>query len=72
MAVSRGTTACGITGDVVDIVSHVARHLFSLDERLRAGEFIIAGTIIPHLWVESKENVMYTLAPVDTISVSFS
>lgn len=69
--VARTTDLQALTGDVVDIVSHVAKLLFSLGERLRAGEFIIAGTIIPHLWVESKENVMYTLAPIDTISVSF-
>jgi len=55
---------------VVDIVSHVAKLLASLGERLRAGELIIAGTIVPHIWVESKDNVSYTLAPVDTISVS--
>lgn len=70
--VARTTDIQALTGDVVDIVSHVARLLLSLGERLRAGELIIAGTIVPHLWVESKENVRYTLAPVDTISIFFA
>lgn len=69
--VARTTDLQALTGDIVDIVSHVAKLLSSVGKRLRAGEFIIAGTIIPHIWVESKENVMYTLAPIDTIHVSF-
>jgi len=70
--VARTTDIQSLTGDVIDIVSHVAKVLSALGERLRAGEFIIAGTIIPHLWVEPQENVSYTLAPGDTISVRFA
>lgn len=70
--IARTADIQALTGNVVDIVSHVANTLFTLGERLRAGEFIIAGTIIPHLWVESMETVTYTLAPVDTIRVSFA
>jgi 2-keto-4-pentenoate hydratase len=69
--VARTTDIQALTGDVVDIVSHVAKVLLSVGERLRAGEFLIAGTIVPHVWVESKEHVTYTLAPVDTIRVAF-
>jgi len=47
--VARTADLQALTGDVVDIVSHVAKLLFSLGERLSAGEFIIAGTIVPHL-----------------------
>jgi 2-keto-4-pentenoate hydratase len=70
--VARTTDLESLTGDVVDIVSHVAKVLSALGERLRAGEFIIAGTIIPHLWVKPQENVSYTLAPIDTIAVTFT
>jgi 2-oxo-hept-3-ene-1,7-dioate hydratase len=71
-AAARTTDLQALTGDVIDIVSHVAKVLSALGERLRAGEFIIAGTIVPHLWVETKENVMYTLAPIDTIRIFFA
>lgn len=70
--VDRTTDLQAMTGDIIDIVSHVANLLFSLGENLHAGEFIIAGTIVPHIWVESKENVTYTLAPIDTIRVIFA
>lgn len=69
-AVARTTDLQAITGDVVDIVSHVAKLLFALGEKLRSGEFIIAGTIIPHLWVTPGEQVIYRLDPIDTISVN--
>jgi 2-oxo-3-hexenedioate decarboxylase len=69
--VARTTDIQALTGDLIDVVSHVAKVLSALGERLRAGEFIIAGTIVPHVWVESKDNVIYTLAPVDSISISF-
>lgn len=58
------------TGDMIDIVSHVAALLFTLGERLHAGELIIAGSIIPPLWVEAKEIITYTLAPIDTVRIS--
>jgi 2-keto-4-pentenoate hydratase len=70
--VGRTTDLQALTGDVVDIVSHVAKLLSSFGGRLRAGEFIIAGTIVPHLWVEPGENVAYTLAPIDTVEVIFT
>jgi len=68
--VARTTDLQAMTGEVIDIVSHVANLLLALGERLRAGEFIIAGTIIPHLWVQPKENISYVLAPIDTIRVA--
>jgi 2-keto-4-pentenoate hydratase len=70
--VARTTDIQALTGDVVDIVSHVANLLSALGQRLQAGEFIIAGTIVPHVWVESKEDVSYTLEPIDTIRVIFA
>lgn len=68
--VAKTTDLQAMTGDLIDIVGHVASLLFALGERLRAGEFIIAGTIIPHLWVQPKENITYALAPIDTIRIA--
>lgn len=67
--VARTKDLEALTGDMIDIVGHVANLLFAFGERLREGEFIIAGTIIPHLWVQPKENVTYALAPIDTIRI---
>lgn len=70
--VARTKDLQALTGDLIEITAHVANLLFALGEKLRAGEFIIAGTIIPHIWVQSRDNVTYALMPVDTISVSFT
>jgi 2-keto-4-pentenoate hydratase len=70
--VARTTDLQAMTGDVIDIVRHVANLLSALGERLHAGEFIIAGTIVPHLWVQSNENIEYTLSPIDTIRVTLT
>lgn len=59
-----------LTGDIVDIVCHVADLLSALGERLRAGEVIIMGSIIPPLWIESTEEIRYDLDPIDVISVN--
>jgi len=70
--VVRTTDLQALTGDMIEVVSHVANLLSAVGETLRAGEFIITGTIIPHLWVQPKEYVTYTLVPIDTIRVAFS
>ncbi|HET7089907.1 MAG TPA: hypothetical protein VFL17_14820, partial [Anaerolineae bacterium] len=57
---------------LVDIVRHVADLLAALGERLRAGEVIITGSIVPPLWMESKEDIRFTLDPIDTISISLT
>jgi 2-keto-4-pentenoate hydratase len=61
-----------LTGDIIDIVCHVADLLSALGERLRAGEIIIAGSIVPPLQVASKEIITYTLEPIDTITVTLA
>lgn len=59
-----------MTGDIVDIVSQVANTLSVFGEKLRAGEVIITGSIIPPLWIEVNDEIRYTLEPLDTISLS--
>lgn len=60
-----------LTGDMVDIVSYAAGLLSVLGECLRAGEFIIAGSIVSPIWAEPKDRVTYTLEPIDTIAINF-
>jgi 2-keto-4-pentenoate hydratase len=58
-----------MTGDLVDIVRHVADLLTVFGERLRAGELIITGSIVPPVWIAGNEEIRYRLDPVDTISI---
>lgn len=61
-----------LTGDVIDIVRHVADLLAVLGERLRAHEFIITGSIVPPIWFEAPEGIQFSLDPIDTIAVNLT
>ena len=59
-----------LTGELIDIVRHTADLLTAFGEKLEAGQIIIAGSIIPPLWVASGEELIFRLEPLDTISIS--
>jgi 2-keto-4-pentenoate hydratase len=59
------------TGRLVDIVRQVAGLTAHYGEGLRAGHIIIAGSVVAPLFVAAGESVVFTLDPVDTISVKF-
>jgi 2-keto-4-pentenoate hydratase len=60
------------TGRWVDIVCHVANVLAAFGERLRAGEVIITGSVVPPIAIEPDENSLaFALDPVGAISVNF-
>lgn len=61
-----------LTGDYLDIVRHVADVLAACGERLRAGEFIITGSIVPPIFAAAGETIDYELAPVGSVSVALS
>ncbi len=71
-SVSDSEALQALTGELIDIVRHVANLLAAFGESLRAGEIIIAGSIIPPLWVVPGEDIVFHLAPVDRISVRFA
>jgi 2-keto-4-pentenoate hydratase len=60
-----------LTGELVDIVRHTANLLAAFGETLQAGQIIIAGSIIPPIWIEPGEEITFHLAPVDSISIRF-
>jgi 2-keto-4-pentenoate hydratase len=61
------------TGEPIGLVRHVADMLAAFGERLRAGEFIITGSVVPPVFIEDKdESVRFELAPVGSVSVRFS
>lgn len=59
-----------LTGDPVDIVWHVARMLALYGRRLRAGEVVITGSIVPPVFAASGDQVHYTLDPAGSVSVT--
>jgi 2-keto-4-pentenoate hydratase len=63
--------ATAATGDPVDLVLHVARTLAAAGERLRAGEVVICGSVVPALAVAPGDAVEVTLDPLGRLSVLF-
>ena len=61
-----------LTGDLVDIVRHVADTLAAYGERLSAGHAVITGSIVPPLWIEPGEELVFALDPVDSLTVRFA
>ena len=60
-------------GIIVDIVAHVAGTLAANGERLRAGDVIITGSIVPPPMIEPDETEFaFTLEPMGKLSVRFS
>lgn len=61
-----------LTGELIDIVRHVASLLAAFGESLQAGQIIIAGSITPPLMVAPGEELVFHLAPLDPLSVRFA
>lgn len=60
-----------MTGELIGIVRHVADLLEACGERLRAGQIIITGSIVPPLWIEAGEEVVFNLDPIGAVSIRF-
>ncbi len=60
-----------LTGELIDIVRHTADLLATFGEKLKAGQIIIAGSIIPPLWVAPREELVFHLDPLAAISLRF-
>ena len=55
---ARTTDPQANTGEWIDIVRHVADVLAAFGERLRAGEIIITGSVVPPLTIEPDEDAI--------------
>jgi 2-keto-4-pentenoate hydratase len=61
------------TGQWVDIVRHVADVLAAFGERLRSGEIIITGSVVPPLAIEPGEDaIAFEVNPIGSVAVRFS
>jgi 2-keto-4-pentenoate hydratase len=62
-----------LIGEMIGIVAHVAGTLAANGEKLRAGDVIITGSIVPPPFIEPDETEFaYALEPVGGLSVRFS
>jgi 2-keto-4-pentenoate hydratase len=61
-----------LTGELIDIVRHTADLLAAFGESLQAGQIVIAGSVIPPLWLGPGEEIVFHLSPLDPISVRFA
>jgi 2-keto-4-pentenoate hydratase len=60
------------TGDIVDIVRHVAQIAAAVGSGLRAGQFIICGSLTPPMFLQPGErDVTLALEPVGAVSIRF-
>jgi 2-keto-4-pentenoate hydratase len=58
-----------LTGELLEIVRQTAEILFTCGERLRAGEVIITGSVIPPLAVAPGQRLTAELPPLAPVSV---
>jgi 2-keto-4-pentenoate hydratase len=60
-------------GEIVAIVQHVADVAGALGDGLRAGQFIICGSLTPPMFLEPGDSgIEFALDPVGSVSVGFS
>jgi 2-keto-4-pentenoate hydratase len=58
------------TGRIVDIVRHVADVAVACGESLRAGQFIIAGSVTPPLSLDASDSALtFALEPIGKVSI---
>lgn len=58
-----------LTGNLSEILGHAAALLASAGERLRAGEVVIAGSVVPPIEISPGSEVSYELSPLDPVIV---
>jgi len=69
---AQTTDPQALTGELIGIVRHVADVLAEWGEKLRAGQIIITGSVVPPLWVEAGEEVAFNLDPLGSVSIRFA
>jgi 2-keto-4-pentenoate hydratase len=70
--VARTSEVQALTGDIVDLVCQAANYVNAFGQRLRAGDVVICGSIVPPVTIDADEAEFgYALDPVGEISVRF-
>ena len=58
-----------LTGEIVELIAHVADVLAAFGEELRAGEVVIAGAIVPPLDVAPGDEIRFELRPLGEVGL---
>jgi 2-keto-4-pentenoate hydratase len=67
--IAATTDLQALTGDIPGILVHMADLLPAFGQKLRAGEIVIMGSIIPPLWLQPPEEIQYDLEPIGTLAL---
>jgi 2-keto-4-pentenoate hydratase len=59
-----------LTGGLISILAHAAGLLETAGERIRAGDIVIAGSVVPPIPVRPGDEVTFELMPLAPISVN--
>ena len=59
-----------MTGGIVELVSYIADMLDAFGEGLRAGDVVIAGTVVPALEVAEGGEIRFELGPLGAVDVT--
>jgi 2-keto-4-pentenoate hydratase len=59
-----------MTGGIVELLSYLADLLAAFGERLRAGDVVIAGTVVPALEVAEGGTIHFDLGPLGAVDVT--
>jgi 2-keto-4-pentenoate hydratase len=59
----------GNTGDIIDIVRHLAHLLDMFGEKISAGDILITGSITPPIMSTASETVRFFLDPIGDVTV---
>ncbi|HEX6300360.1 MAG TPA: fumarylacetoacetate hydrolase family protein [Acidimicrobiia bacterium] len=68
--VARATDLEALTGGLEAVLAHTARLLDGFGEKLRAGEVVIAGSVVPPLKVASGQTIGFRLGPFPEVTVT--
>lgn len=58
-----------LTGEMIPILAHTAALLDAAGERLRAGEVVILGSVVPPLPLQPGDEITFELVPLPPITV---
>ncbi|MGH3012674.1 MAG: fumarylacetoacetate hydrolase family protein [Gaiellaceae bacterium] len=61
-----------LTGDLLEVVAGVANLLAAFGETLRAGEVVITGALLPHVWPAPGQHVELELEPLGRLGLTFA
>jgi 2-keto-4-pentenoate hydratase len=59
-----------LTGDILDLIVYMAAQLHQVGQRLRSGDLLMMGSIVPPLELGPSEQVEYELWPLGRLSLS--